>query len=656
MKLAHFVITRFCLRGMDGRLFRDVDGPAYGSGNPLKPRTVDLRLKLLEMLCLPGLSAQTNQDFTWVLLVDAGLEEGVKARLREMTRAKDRVLLHEHRPDAPDRLETLGWLDPLLSDRPDYVLTTINDDDDALPRRFVDVVQSHAFALNAQGRLPPVKLMGVNRIDQWDLVFTRDAPWGWAVSRSGVVSTASCGFSLLCRYPAFDFSVLGMRHYFAMKYLNFQVSPPRENVRFYRQAFLEAARDARVGRVPMGNAAFFDAGPRAGAVLMSNHGANYGKNPRRSGVAVGAARTIRSENGSAARRKVLGAETFPDVRVDWTAVRRHATHFAPGEGDTGRGSSPNGTSPSAAGSNAGSARGGVGPAAMTDGAHEAGIRGALHDLERIVTTHLFIICPNNSGSTFLQNALATSRRTWNLSDEGWKMGGVVRPSHKNDRRLFGSNRIWAARRRWRDVHRNPAHSDWPRNRTAWYFQSWARDPRALVFVEKTPEHLLVVGDLARHFRNAKFLFMVRNPYAVCEGICRVLRSRGSRFPQPALEGERLETVAARHVATCLEVQRRNVEAYGDRGVFFTYEAMCREPERVARKIRDLVPELDDLNLRQRLPVRGRYHEILTDMNARQIARLDAGGGGGQIAAIDRELRKHRAVLHHFGYEIMEPGR
>ena len=276
--------------------------------------------------------------------------------------------------------------------------------------------------------------------------------------------------------------------------------------------------------------------------------------------------------------------------------------------------------------------------------------GALHDLERIVTTHLFVICPTNSGSTFLKNVLATSRRTWNLLPEGRRVFGAVTPRFRNDKRLTGMNRLWGARKRWLDVLRDPAHYDWPRTRAAWYFQAYAYDPLAPVFVEKSPSFLLIVGDLARHFRNAKFLFMVRNPYAVCEGICR--RRSGRWDLSTALEGERLETVAARHVATCLEVQRRNVEAYGDRGVFFTYEAMCREPERVARKIRDLVPELDDLNLRQRLRVRSDYHEMLTDMNARQIARLDPG----QVAAINAVLGEHRTVLNYFGYEIMDPGR
>ena len=333
MKLAHFVITRFCLRGMEW-LFRGVDGPSFSGGDPLKPRTVNLRLKLLEMTCLPGLLSQTNQNFTWVLLVSAALEEGFKECLRKMARAKERVVLHEYRPDTPDKLETLGWLEPLLSDRPDYVLTTVNDDDDVLPRRFVDVVQSHAFALNAQGRLPPFKLMGAKRTGQWDLRFTPAAPLGWAAPWSGLASVTSCGFSLLCRYPAFDFSVLGMRHYYAETFFDLHVPPPIENVRFYRQAFLEAARTARVGRIPVGDAVFFDASPQAGTVLISNHGANITLNPgRSSGIRYRRGRygrCLRSENDHASsRRKVRGAETFPDVSIDWTAVRRHAKHFGP---------------------------------------------------------------------------------------------------------------------------------------------------------------------------------------------------------------------------------------------------------------------------------------------------------------------------------------
>ena len=289
-----------------------------------------------------------------------------------------------------------------------------------------------------------------------------------------------------------------------------------------------------------------------------------------------------------------------------------------------------------------------------DGPRKADFLGAFHDLERVVDTHLFVICANNSGSTFLRKALATSRRTWSLPWEGRWAGGYVGPLPANDPGLAVSGgRIWAARKRWLDVLEDPAKYDWPRTRKAWYFQAQARDPAASVFVQKTTEHLPVVDALARHFRNARFLFMVRNPYAVCEGICRRLRFRhlrGRRAPREAAsEGVRLEILAARHVATCLEYQRRNVEAFGERGRLITYEAMCAEPERTARTIRELAPAIDDLNLRQRLPVSWRYHEMLTDMNARQIARL----APGRIAAINRVFRRHRAALDYFGYEFTD---
>ena len=170
-----------------------------------------------------------------------------------------------------------------------------------------------------------------------------------------------------------------------------------------------------------------------------------------------------------------------------------------------------------------------------------------------------------------------------------------------------------------------------------------------MLVAKAPQDLCIVDDIARNFRNPRFLFMVRNPYAVCEGICRDLRRRVRRSWPMDVRGEALESAAARHVAVCFALQRRNVEAQRERGIFFTYEAMCAEPERVVRDIRALVPELDDLDLRQRLWVKEQYHEMLTDMNARQIARL----GAEDLATFNRVFRRHEDVLAHFGYGVME---
>ena len=272
------------------------------------------------------------------------------------------------------------------------------------------------------------------------------------------------------------------------------------------------------------------------------------------------------------------------------------------------------------------------------------------DLEAGVRTHLFCISPNHSGSTFLQLALATCRETWNLRLEGEQTIGFVGPRPLMLPGLPRPSSFWALHPRRLERLADPGNYDWPRTRKAWYFQAYARSPDASVFVVKSPRNLFQLDMLVQHFRNARFLFMVRNPYAAAEGICRAYRSKfpeeASRIKQACVS---LEGCAATHLVNCLAQQRRNLEGFADRGVFFTYEAMCAQPERVAQAIQELVPELKELNLRQRLSVKGLYDEMLTDMNARQIARLDPA----QIAAMNAVFRPQRKLLHHFGYDLIE---
>ena len=278
--------------------------------------------------------------------------------------------------------------------------------------------------------------------------------------------------------------------------------------------------------------------------------------------------------------------------------------------------------------------------------------GASRGLEHTVTTHLFGICPNNSGSTFLVRALETCRATWGLPREGQWMRGFRGPVIRRSIEGGQPGLLWACEQSAIRRFTDPASYDWPRTRKAWYAQAYARDPAASVFVTKSPPHLLCVGELVRHFRNAKFLFMVRNPYAVCEGIVRGCEVFHHHVPE--VYGLPLPEAAAVHVVNCLAWQRRNLETgtYRERGVFFTYEEMCAAPERTASRIQALAPELDDLDLRQRLPVKRTYHEMLTDMNARQIARLDAR----RIEAFNRVFRARRDVLDYFGYDLMAAGR
>lgn len=291
--------------------------------------------------------------------------------------------------------------------------------------------------------------------------------------------------------------------------------------------------------------------------------------------------------------------------------------------------------------------------------------GLYHDLSRIVKTHLFVIAPNNSGSTFLSLALAGCRHAWSLPTEARNVAGFVGPKAVRNWRapaawagdphvLADSARIWAGEPRWRETLADESAYDWPGNLSRWHFHASSPAATADVFVAKSPLDIFVVDALVRHAAGARFLFVVRNPYALCEGICHNLRERLRRKWPVGMRAEPmpLEAAAARHVVACFSLQRANWQTHRQRGALIAYERMCAEPERVAAQIRTLAPSLGDLKLRQRLAVgKGssrRYDRMLGDMNAEQIARLDSA----QIVAFNRVFRDHEDAFAHFGYSLM----
>ena len=270
-----------------------------------------------------------------------------------------------------------------------------------------------------------------------------------------------------------------------------------------------------------------------------------------------------------------------------------------------------------------------------------------------IRTHLFIISPNNSGSTFLQSALATSEKTWNLRGEGQNTFGFCGPNPDRRRRLIPGP-FWAAKQQWIDYHLDQSHYDWPLTRKAWYLQAFAKNEAlAEVFVEKSPPFLLQVDTLLAHFPEARFLFLVRNPYAVAESILRrsAVLSQFTSLPDSPVSPEEIHELAAAHLVACLQYQQENRVRYSSIGIHFTYEDMCRTPYEVASKIQSLVPALDDLRLDQRIAVKGRYDEPLRDMNRQHIERL----APTDIELLNAVFQPHEKLLNAFGYEIMQAG-
>lgn len=249
--------------------------------------------------------------------------------------------------------------------------------------------------------------------------------------------------------------------------------------------------------------------------------------------------------------------------------------------------------------------------------------------------HLFVVAVNNSGSTLLNGALARCRNAVALPDEGQKAPNIEK--YMPTAPALGIRGIWTEAR---SILENPANYDWPAIRAIWNEQ-WRQHPnyataQPRVLVEKTPANVLRADLLQEQFPNAAFLVVVRNPYAVAEGIRRRMGFELDRCIRHWIR-------SARHQMENLRVLRQHV--------FFTYEEMCDHPELVCRKVKGLVPALDDFSLEGTHVI----HSILPDgphplqnLNRIQIQRLRPE----ERVYLTAELEKNMDVLRFFGYTLL----
>lgn len=250
-----------------------------------------------------------------------------------------------------------------------------------------------------------------------------------------------------------------------------------------------------------------------------------------------------------------------------------------------------------------------------------------------VKTHLFVVPINNSGSSYLSRALATCRAVIYLKSEGQHVvgwGGAV-PKQRNLSLIWGHSASG-----YEAVLADPANYDWPHIKRTWYAAARLHDPdAACVFLEKSPPHVARVHMLDENFHDARFIFLVRDPYAIIESIGR----RRARVP-------RFAKVASEHVLTCLRLQKDNASRFPN-SILLRYEDMCADPGGTQSKIKSLVPELDDFVLDQRIKIKGLYDENLRDMNEDHIARLPPG----LIPRLNEHLARREDLLAHFGYSL-----
>ena len=185
--------------------------------------------------------------------------------------------------------------------------------------------------------------------------------------------------------------------------------------------------------------------------------------------------------------------------------------------------------------------------------------------------------------------------------------------------------------------------DWPKIKEIWnnkwqLSEKWNENARVLI--EKSPPNVLRAIMMEKIFENSYFIVMIRNPYAIAEGI----RRRWGKTLQRS----------AKHWVESSRVQIENVEKLNN-VIWFRYEKLCSRPEYVKNMIIDFIPELYDLNFNTSITGTHAINKAnstpikIINFNTRQMGNLSKH----DISVINKELIKAPDVLKYFGYKMMQ---
>jgi hypothetical protein len=241
---------------------------------------------------------------------------------------------------------------------------------------------------------------------------------------------------------------------------------------------------------------------------------------------------------------------------------------------------------------------------------------------------LFVVGCYNSGTELLMRLLGEHPDISSLPDEGQFLTDQFPADYE-----LGLPRMWVLRE---DMFRLNETDDGPdalRLKREWLMRL---DRRRRVFLEKSPPNAARTRWLEAHFENAHFIAIVRNGYAVAEGI------RRKAEPRHLQEGWPLN-LCARQWARSYEVLLEDA-ARLRRVLWVRYEDLAERPGDEVRRILDFLELGGDIELERSWNVHEQNSPI-RNMNEKSIERLTAE----EKCIVTREAE---SMLRHFGYDVL----
>ncbi|MBP7461252.1 MAG: hypothetical protein KBA26_08180 [Candidatus Delongbacteria bacterium] len=233
---------------------------------------------------------------------------------------------------------------------------------------------------------------------------------------------------------------------------------------------------------------------------------------------------------------------------------------------------------------------------------------------------LFILSPPYCGSTLLSELISTSKSV-SLNNPFGYLEGQGLPTIRNI--------MFDVDRRWDESY----EYNWYRIKKEW-MKYW--DQTCPVLLEKSPPNIIRAQSIRRNFTPSYFIILYRNPYAQCQSLIK----RKKNNP----------VIAAEFAIKCLRHQMNNILQL-NQSLQLSYESLTDNPYYISKQIKNLVPELNDIQVPDQLSAYNYLKKKMGIMNLNhdKVSFL----GRDEIKMINTVFCRHHDVLDFFNYSLME---
>lgn len=233
--------------------------------------------------------------------------------------------------------------------------------------------------------------------------------------------------------------------------------------------------------------------------------------------------------------------------------------------------------------------------------------------------YLFILSPPFSGSTLVNQIISSSKNVSCNNNIGTREGQTL-PEVK---------KIMFEEKRWEEENKLP----WDKIKRIWRSYWYLKKP---ILLDKSIPNIMRVDQLKEFFYPNHFICIVRNPYAICEGVMR--RSNKSA------------EVAAKFTIKCLEYQMKNINLYKE--IFLlSYEDLCDNTTFTINKIKKQIDEIYDINPNQKFKAHNfktKKSMRITNLNDEKIKKIKKK----DLVVINKHFNQNKKILDFFNYKMI----